>query len=59
MKYLILLSSLTLIACTDPVEKCVQQKQESWRKSNPNADYGKSSSANEKFRKECGGLNKK
>jgi len=59
MKYLILLISFTLVACTDPVEKCVQQKQENWRKSNPNADYGKSSSANEKFRKECGRLNKK
>lgn len=54
MKYLILLFSFTLMACTDPVEQCVQQKQDSWRKSNPNADYAKSSSANEKFRKECG-----
>lgn len=58
MKYLILFISLTLVACADPVEKCVQQKQESWRKSNPNADYAKSSTANEKFRKECGGQKK-
>jgi hypothetical protein len=58
MKYLLLFISITLIACTDPVEQCVQQKQESWRKSNPNADYGKSSSANEKFRKECGNYKK-
>lgn len=55
MKYLILFISLTLVACTDPVEECVAKKQDSWRKSNPNADYAKSSTANERFRKECGG----
>lgn len=58
MKYLILFISFTLVACTDPVEKCVQQKQDSWRKSNPNADYAKSSTANERFRKECDGQKK-
>jgi hypothetical protein len=59
MKYLILLTLFTLVACTDPVEDCVQRKQKSWRENNPNADYAKSSTANERFRKECGGLNKK
>lgn len=58
MKYLILFISLTLVACTDPVEECVAKKQDSWRKSNPNADYAKSSTANERFRKECGGQKK-
>lgn len=58
MKYIVLLISFTLIACSDPVEQCVQKKQDSWRQSNPNADYAKSSSANEKFRKECGGYKK-
>lgn len=58
MKYLILRISFTLVACTDPVEQCVQRKQDSWRKSNPTADYAKSSTANERFRKECGGQKK-
>ena len=58
MKYLILLLSLTLFACADPVEECVNRKQKNWRENNPNADYAKSSTANEKFRKECGGHKK-
>jgi len=53
MKYLILLLSFTLVACTDPVEKCVEKKQKNWRENNPKADYGKAASANEKFRNEC------
>lgn len=56
---LLLFLTITLASCTDPVEDCVAKKQENWRKNNPTADYAKSSSANEKFRKECGGLNKK
>ena len=58
MKIFILLLSLTLVACLDPVEKCVDEKQSNWREKNPNADYGKSSLANEKFRKECAGAKK-
>ena len=52
MKFIVLFT-LLLAACSNPVEECVAKKQESWRKSNPNADYAKSSTANEKFRKEC------
>ena len=58
MKYLILLISVTLVGCSDPAEQCVQRKQQEWRKNNPTADYAKSSSANEKFRKECGNYKK-
>jgi hypothetical protein len=58
MKYLAIFISLFLIGCVDPVETCVDEKQKSWREKNPNADYGKSSSANEKFRKECAGAKK-
>lgn len=57
-KIFILLLSLTLGACVDPVETCVNEKQKSWREKNPNADYAKSSSANEKFRKDCAGAKK-
>lgn len=53
MKYYLLLLPFILAACTDPVEDCVAKKQDSWRKSNPTADYAKSSTANEKFRQEC------
>jgi hypothetical protein len=52
------LLSLTLVACVNPVEKCVEEKQKAWREKNPKADYAKSSAANEKFRKECGGHTK-
>jgi len=58
MKYLILFLSLTLVACVNPAEKCVEEKQKAWREKNPKADYAKSSAANEKFRKECGGHKK-
>lgn len=52
MKFIVLFL-LLLTGCNNPVEECVAKKQENWRKNNPNADYAKSSSANEKFRKEC------
>ncbi|MBM3363488.1 MAG: hypothetical protein ACKOCZ_09840 [Betaproteobacteria bacterium] len=44
---------LFLVACVDPVEKCVTKKQEAFRKANPKADYAVGSTANEKFRAEC------
>lgn len=53
MKYAVLILSLFMVACADPVQQCVEKKQDSWRKSNPNADYAKASSVNEKFREEC------
>jgi len=58
MKYIVLLISFILIACSDPVDQCVQRKQDSWRKNNPNADHGKAITANEKFRKECNNYKK-
>lgn len=53
MKYLILFLCLTLVACADPVENCVNEKQKAWREKNTKADYGKATLANERFRKEC------
>lgn len=53
MKYMLLLVVLITTGCSDPYEDCVAKKQESWRQSNPNSDYAKSSTANEKFRKDC------
>ena len=58
MKYLLFILTLALSACTSPYDDCVKKKQEAWRKSNPNADYAKSSTANEKFMKECSSLKK-
>lgn len=58
MKYLLFVLILTLIGCTSPYDECVNNKQEAWRKINPNADYGKSSAANERFMKECNSLKK-
>lgn len=58
MKYIVLFISFILVACADPADQCVQRKQQEWRKNNPNADYAKSSSTNEKFRKECGNYKK-
>jgi hypothetical protein len=40
------------------VEERVAKKQDSWRKSNPNADYAKSTTANEQFRKQCASAGK-
>jgi hypothetical protein len=57
-KLLLLTVFVALAGCGDPVEECVAKKQESWRKSNPNADYAKSSTANEQFRKQCAGARK-
>ena len=53
MKFTVLFVVLILAGCSDPYEDCVARKQDSWRKSNPNADYAKSSTANERFRREC------
>lgn len=53
MKFIVLFVIVLFAGCSNPYEECVAKKQESWRKSNPNADYAKSSTANEKFRKEC------
>jgi len=53
MKYSILLLCCVMLGCTNPVEDCVNKKQQDWRKSNPTADYAKSSSANERFREQC------
>lgn len=53
MKYAVLILSLFIMGCADPVEQCVDKKQDAWRKSNPKADYSKASSVNEKFREEC------
>lgn len=53
MKFIVLFVIFLFAGCSNPYEECVAKKQESWRKSNPNADYAKSSTANEKFRKEC------
>ena len=53
MQFVVILLSLLMVACTDPMQECVDKKQDAWRKSNPTADYAKSSSANEKFREEC------
>ena len=59
MTKLLLLSMLVfLTGCGDPVEECVAKKQDSWRKSNPNADYAKSTTANEQFRKQCASAGK-
>jgi hypothetical protein len=59
MKYILLFVTLTFLGCSNSYEECVNQKQKVWRESNPNADYAKSSAANEKFRKECGNYKKK
>lgn len=59
MSKLLLLSVFVfLTGCGDPVEECVAKKQDSWRKSNPNADYAKSTTANEQFRKQCASAGK-
>jgi uncharacterized short protein YbdD (DUF466 family) len=58
MKYLIL-TALLLVGCSDPYDECVSKKQESWRQSNPNADYAKATTANERFMRECSSLKKK
>ncbi len=50
-----LLSALALSACMNPIEKCVEKKQQAYRKANPNANYGQGATANEKFRLECQG----
>ena len=59
MKLVVLLSSLIVLGCSDPYEECVARKQDAWRDSNPKADYAKSSTANERFRKECESYKKK
>ena len=60
MKFLVLLSVLAILGCSkDPYEACVARKQDAWRDSNPKADYAKSSTANERFRKECESYKKK
>lgn len=56
MKFIVLFVLFLFAGCSNPYEECVAKKQESWRKSNPTADYAKSSTANEKFRKECNNL---
>jgi hypothetical protein len=58
MKYVVCVVLLGFMGCSDPYEDCVAKKQESWRQSNPNADYAKSSTANERFRKECTSVKK-
>lgn len=55
MKSIVLFIALVFAGCSNPYEECVARKQESWRKSNPTADYAKSSTANERFRRECQG----
>lgn len=50
---LTLLSALALSACMDPIEECVEKKQQAYRQENPKADYAKGSTANGKFRLEC------
>lgn len=59
MKYILPFVSLIFLGCSNPYEECVSNKQKVWRESNPNADYAKSSSANEKFRKDCASYKKK
>ena len=53
MKYIMLFLLLLIVGCSDPYEACVSKKQDEYRKKNPNASYAKSSTENEKFRKEC------
>jgi hypothetical protein len=53
MKLSILLLCCVLMGCTNPVEDCVDKKQDAWREANPKADYAKASSANERFREQC------
>lgn len=59
MKYLVLLVIVGIMGCSDPYEDCVTKKQNAWRENNQKADYAKSSTANEKFRKECESFKKK
>lgn len=59
MKYFTLFFTIFLVACSNPYDDCVREKQSKWREKNPTADYAKSSSTNEKFMKECSHLKKK
>lgn len=58
MKYIVLCAVLIIMGCSNPYEDCIAKKQESWRKQNPKANYGKASTENERFRSECSILNR-
>lgn len=54
MKYLILILTILIIGCTkDPVEDCINKKQQIYREAHPKDNYSQATAANERFRKEC------